>query len=166
MTQGASAGFSRCGRYRYWVRRCWDEGRPPVCWVMLNPSTADAVRDDPTIRRCRQFAAAWGYGGILVVNLFAYRASAPALLFGADDPIGPANDRHLRRAVAGAAQLVVAAWGCHGTFRGRDRAVLELLASCTGGVVCLGRTRNGQPRHPLYVRGNQPLERFVPAAGT
>lgn len=115
---------------------------------MLNPSTADAERDDPTIRRCASFARAWGLGGMTVVNLFALRATDPARLRRARDPIGRDNDRHIAEAAAGADRVVVA-WGVHGTLRDRDRAVLALLAGAR--PRCLGLTRGGHPRHPLYL---------------
>src|SRR5712664_2208515 len=86
-----SAGFSCCGLYRYWLRRHWDAELPPVCFVMLNPSTADAERDDPTIRRCCGFSRRWGYGGIVVVNLYAFRTSDPCCLRNAVHPVGPEN---------------------------------------------------------------------------
>ncbi len=114
---------------------------------MLNPSTADAERDDPTIRRCAGFARSWGFGGMTVVNLFALRATDPARLRRARDPVGRDNDRHI--AAAASAGLVVVAWGVHGRLGERDRAVLALLSGCRPG--CLGTTRGGHPRHPLYL---------------
>jgi hypothetical protein len=143
------ANFSRCGTYRYALRRCWDAARPPALIVGLNPSTADAERDDPTIRRCVRFARDWGFGGVVVGNLFAYRATRPAALRAAPAPVGPANDRWLR-ALTREAGIVVAAWGDDGRHGGRDRAVLRLL----GAAHCLGTTKAGAPRHPLYVRAD------------
>jgi hypothetical protein len=128
---------------------------------MLNPSTADAVRDDPTIRRCIGFAKAWGAGGMVVVNLFAYRASSPRILFAAEDPVGPQNDRHLLRVLSRAGQVVVAAWGSHGSYRDRDAEVLQLLMRRRIHIECLGRTADGQPRHPLYLPASQPLKVFT-----
>ena len=118
---------------------------------MLNPSTADARRDDPTIRRCMGFARLWGYSVLEVRNLFAWRATDPRELLTAPDPTGgPRGDRELQ-AVA-KADLVIAAWGARVPFA-RDREALALLGGCD--LKCLGRTRNGQPRHPLYVRGGR-----------
>lgn len=154
-----AAGFSRCGRYRYWLTRSWADG-PVVTWIMLNPSQADAVCNDPTIRRCIGFSCAWGYGALHVVNLFAYRASTPAELLAAADPIGRANDRHIAQAI-GVAGLVVVAWGCHGSHRDRDRAVLRLLKTNRRRGVCLGRTACGAPRHPLYVPAGRRVEAFA-----
>ena len=102
------ATFSRDRRYRYRLWRRWDRSRAVVAFVMLNPSTADAMHDDPTIRRCVGFARAWGFGGVDVVNLFALRATDTRALRKAADPIGPANDRHLRRAVRSAGLIVLA----------------------------------------------------------
>ncbi len=139
--------FDRTRRYRYRLWRRWGAGRP-VVFVMLNPSTADAERDDPTIRRCAGFARAWGFGGMTVVNLFALRATDPARLRRARDPVGRDNDHHIA-AAADVASLVVVAWGVHGALDRRDRAVLALLAGRR--PRCLGTTRGGHPRHPLYL---------------
>jgi len=150
-----SAGLSECGRYRYWLRRSWRQGGngKTLCWVMLNPSTADGLEDDPTIRRCMAFTRGWGYSVLTVRNLFALRAIDPAELRHADDPIGPDGDAELL--AARAADLVIVAWGASVPFC-RDRRALELLAGVP--LYCLGPTKAGQPRHPLYVRGNvQPI---------
>jgi hypothetical protein len=117
---------------------------------MLNPNRADGVRDDPTIRRCIGFARAWGFGRLWVVNLFGYRARDPRDLRVAADPIGPDNDRHVVRA-ARRGTIVVAAWGNAGAFGGRDREVIKLLRERARAIHCLGITRRGCPRHPLYL---------------
>lgn len=138
------------GLYRYRLWRVWDEGLPTCLFVMLNPSTADADRDDPTIRRCVGFAKAWGYGRLDVVNLYAYRATKPDELWSAGDPIGPRNDVVIADAMLDAIHVVVA-WGANtGPTTARDVAVLR-LAPHPRSIVCLGVTRSGQPRHPLYV---------------
>ena len=144
------AEFDSTGTYRYSLCREWDSLGPAVAFVMLNPSTADAVKDDPTIRRCANFARSWGYGSLEVVNLFAYRASAPGRLRQATDPIGPANDRYLLDAADRADSLIVA-WGVHGALMDRDLEVFGLLAGRRD-IYCLGFTQAGQPRHPLYMR--------------
>ena len=136
------ATFSRDRRYRYRLWRRWDHTRPVVVFVLLNPSTADARHDDPTIRRCLGFARRWGYGGIEVVNLFAYRATDPRVLRTLRDPVGRANRYHVRAALAQAA-LVVLAWGA--STEG-NRMIKVSHAHC------LGLTNAGQPRHPLYLR--------------
>lgn len=138
------AGLSADRRYRYWLSRTWGAERP-VTFVMLNPSTADAAVDDPTIRRCVRFAREWGYGGLRVVNLYAYRASRPETLFQADDPVGPYNDDHLRSAFADGG-LVVAAWGARARVE-RVRQVVSFAPVLTA----LAVTRSGQPGHPLYL---------------
>ena len=140
------AVLSRDGRYRYALRRVWDERARAVLFVGLNPSTADQRVDDPTIRRCMAFARDWGFGQLLVANLFAFRTSSPARLFGATEPIGPANDRWIRR-LARDARVTIVAWGNHGAFRARDAKVLELLDA----PHCLAINKSGQPKHPLYV---------------
>lgn len=150
MPPGAGALFDRSGRYRYRLWRRWAAGGAAVAFVMLNPSTADAAHDDPTIRRCGGFARAWGFAAMVVVNLFALRATDPARLRRARDPVGRDNDHHIAAAAAGCDHLVLA-WGAHGALGGRDRAVLALLAGRRPS--CLGLTRAGQPRHPLYLPG-------------
>lgn len=141
------AVFDPSGTYRYRLRRRWSRG-PAIAFVMLNPNQADAVVDDPTIRRCVGFARRWGYAAIEVTNLFAYRARHPRELRMADDPIGPENDRHIAAAAA-RADLVVCAWGGAGALEGRDREVRRILRRYR--TVCLGLTGGGMPRHPLYV---------------
>lgn len=144
------ARLSQCGVYRYELSRIWDETKPRVCWVMLNPSTADGEQDDPTIRRCRGFTTAWGYGGFDVVNLFALRATNPMALGEVDDPIGPDNDWTIK-CVASVATLVVAAWGPRGKYLGRDRYVAGALTEGGSTLHCIGTTKRGYPRHPLMM---------------
>lgn len=147
-----SAEISDCGRYRWWLRRSWDRGGngKAVCFVMLNPSTADAMIDDPTIRRCMGYAQRWGYSTLSVRNLFAYRATNPADLRGVADPEGgERGDMELQAAAT--ADLVICAWGAGGPFRKRDRRALELLAGKP--LHCLKVTKNGDPQHPLYLAG-------------
>lgn len=164
----SAAHLSDCGSYRYWLSRVWDDSKPSVCFVMLNPSTADASQDDPTIRRCLGFAKLWGGGALHVVNLFALRATNPGDLRRHPDPVGPFNDAAILTitasvpGVGGSAErlAVVAAWGAHGGYRGRDGAVLAKLRDKGIRTHCLGRTAAGQPRHPLYVRADQPLVPF------
>jgi len=152
-----SALLCGCGRHRYRLSRCWDASLPIICFVMLNPSTADAFQDDPTIRRCIGFARAWGYGGLQVVNLYSLRTPSPAELKKASQPNGPDHDALLLEAVAAAARAVVA-WGNHGD-RARVAAVLPRLRAAAGPVLCLGQTKTGAPRHPLYVpAATQPVD--------
>jgi hypothetical protein len=155
-----SAIISECGLYRYRLARTWDADLRPACFVMLNPSTADAFRDDPTIRRCVGFARRWGLGGIVVVNLFALRAADPRALLKATDPVGPDNDRHIA-AVAESAGATVVAWGAHPMAARRVEAVTSVLLDRAVFVSCLGTTGTGQPRHPLFVRADEMLRPFV-----
>lgn len=148
MPPEGGAVFDPSRRYRYRLWRRWADGGEVVAFVMLNPSTADARRDDPTIRRCGGFARAWGFAAMTVVNLFALRATDPARLRRARDPVGRDNDRHIL-AAAGGCDALVLAWGNAGALGGRDRAVLALLAGVR--TDCLGLTGAGQPRHPLYL---------------
>lgn len=152
-----AALFSPCRQYRYGLSRQWDASRPPAIWIMLNPSTADAFKLDPTIIRCRQFARDWGCGGLVVVNAFAHRSPVPTALRTVDDPVGPDNDRVIISVLcAGNTGPVIVAWGCDETLRrsGRGDRIVSLLH--TGGIEpqCLGKTKDGFPRHPLYVRGD------------
>jgi hypothetical protein len=156
-----SAVFDRSGRYRYALERRWAPGGERVAFVLLNPSSADAERDDPTIRRCMGFARAWGCAALEVVNLFAWRATRPAELRRAGAPVGARNDAHLLRA-ARAASRVVLAWGMHGELAGRGAAVQRLLAEAGASLHCLGYTQGGQPRHVLYLPRATPLRPCLP----
>lgn len=144
----SSAILSDCGKYRYRLDREWEISRSKVTFLMLNPSTADASEDDPTIRRCIGFAKAWGYGGLIVGNLFALRSTEPKALYSHVDPVGPDNDKHLH-AIAQSSVEIVCAWGTHGIFKGRDRIVYNMLELCN--LSALKVTAAGHPGHPLYI---------------
>lgn len=152
------AVISPDGTYRYQLLRRWQKGSSVVAFVMLNPSTADAEVDDPTIRRCIGFARAWGHDAMVVVNLFGYRATQPSELTGAGDPVGPDNDRHIKVATA-QAERIICAWGAHPLASERLEAVRALLPA---EVECLGLTASGQPRHPLYLPAAVRPHRFNP----
>src|SRR4051794_33028496 len=147
-----NAVISICGRYRYLLTRQVGPGLCTATFIMLNPSTADATNNDPTIRRCIGFARQWGCGQLVVLNLFAMRATDPADMKLADDPVGPENkdwfDRTLRDQDDGP---VVCAWGVHGEHRGQDLTVLGWLKSYGIRPLALGVTRDGHPKHPLYL---------------
>jgi hypothetical protein len=147
------ATISRCGNYRYDLRRLWSRG-PEVVWILLNPSKADAQIDDPTIRKCIGFSKRWGYGGMRVVNLFAFRATCPDDLFAAADPIGPRNNKILRSA---STSDCIVAWGNHGNHRNR---AAEVLATLQGRLDCLGVTNLGQPKHPVRLAYATPRQIF------
>lgn len=144
-----TAVLSDDGTYRYVLSRRWGPG-PGAVFVMLNPSTADATVDDPTIRRCIGFARAWGLKALLVVNLYALRSPDPALLWTAPDAVGPDNDHWLKRELVLADHIgspVIAAWGAHARAD-RVRAVMALPGADR--FQCLARNKDGSPKHPLY----------------
>lgn len=158
----SGAAISECGLYRYHLWRIWDDERPILCFVMLNPSTADAFDDDPTIRRCLGFAKRDGYGGISVRNLFALRSTDPSALLRAVDPVGPDNPKHLLacRNVSLMTRLV-AAWGkLPGGKAMRSRAQNSINYVRMNDPHCLGRNADGSPRHPLYLRADTKIERW------
>ena len=154
--------FSSCGRWRFILTRNWDLTRPVLVFIMLNPSVASAERDDPTVKRCIEFARAWGYGGIVVVNLFALVSSDPKALpayYGEHRlPEAPSDADELRHVVGQCnGRRVVAAWGAHKVIAktGRDKLVLDALAGRR--IYCIG-PRDKFPPHPLYRRGDLRLE--------
>lgn len=158
--ESSGANFSEDGVYRYALWRLWGENvvtpHNRLTWIMLNPSSANEVEDDPTIRRCQSFARAWGHSGVYIVNLFAYRSTDPKKLRKVADPVGPKNNMVILSSVLHSSR-VVAAWGIHGSLLARADKVMDLLAPhCS--LLCLGRTKGGQPRHPLYLRQNTVLE--------
>lgn len=161
-----AAGISDCENYRYWLTREW--GHPHDCdpntlvWIMLNPSTADGLSDDPTIRKCIGFARQWGYRGFRVINLFAFRATHPRELLSAIDPIGGGHQECQYALIASTAKVVVA-WGANGTLRRRGADVVDRLTRRGLTLHCLGRTANGQPRHPLMLPYSTPLEIYAPS---
>jgi len=146
------ATMSPCGRYRYDLTRRWAEGDFAL-WVMLNPSTADAAIDDPTIRRCIDFTRRAGLDAAVVVNLYALRSPNPADLLSHPSPIGPRNDETIR-ALAARAALAIAAWGAHRAATPRVVPVMNLIRRS---MLCLGETRSGAPAHPLYRPAGGPL---------
>lgn len=179
-TAGPPGGavLSSCGLYRYALWRFWEgshqtDAHRAVVFIGLNPSTADASQDDPTIRRCRRFAREWGYPGMIMLNLFAYRATDPGMMKafsrGGGDVVGPENDQilqHYNQQILcstkpftqnepGRSGLVVFAWGVDGEFMGRGAAVAAMFNEGH----CLGKTKMGLPRHPLFVPARQRPER-------
>jgi len=155
----SDAVISDCGKYRYRLSRTWGDEKPAV-FVMLNPSTADASEDDPTIRRCIGFAQKWGCGGLVVVNLFAYRATSPKDMISATNPVGTNNSLWVLKA-AQHAQFVVCAWGANGTHQNQDAKIIECLRRCfKTHIYCLGTTKGGQPKHPLYLSANTELQPY------
>jgi|SRR5579871_13114 len=154
----SSAIISTCGIYRYELRRVWDDSLPPYVSGMLNPSTADAELDDATITRNRRRALATGFGSLIVWNLGAGRATDPKVWKALPDPIGPENDVHIRRILVECRDrrgVAVVGWGNHGTFMKRDKIVSRIAHEVGVELFCLGKTKLGQPRHPLYVTNAQ-----------
>lgn len=154
------AVVSPCGAYRYSLWRRWGEEAFGPLWIMLNPSTADASVDDPTIRRCVGFSRSWGYSSMVVANVFAYRATKPSDLAPAEergiDIVGPENRERLANLIRYRTGPVVAAWGANSDGELPRELAVELGAD----LYCLGLTNSGRPRHPLYVRGDAELVPF------
>jgi hypothetical protein len=157
----SGATFSPCRTYRYALWRRWDMFDDRFMAIIgLNPSTADERDDDPTIRRCIGFAKREGFGGIVMLNLFAYRTKSPSIMKRAADPIGPDNDRIImgydRKGF-----MIVGVWGADGHFMGRADEVRKLINQP---IYCFGLTKSGQPLHPLYLRADTPLVRIEEAS--
>jgi hypothetical protein len=162
-----SAIISDCGLYRYEARRIWDDSLPPYVSGMLNPSIADHEIDDPTVIRNWRRAEVNGCGSLIVWNLGAGRATDPNDWKAMGDPIGPQNDWHIRRILTECRErsgIAVVGWGAHGSFMGRDRKALSIAADVGVTFRCLGTTKDGQPRHPLYIANAQPLVEWRRAA--
>lgn len=146
----SGARFSACRRWRTLLWRRWDAALPIANFLMLNPSTADEAVLDPTCARARDYVERWGYGALLVTNVFAWRATDPGEMKVARDPVGKGNDAAIL-AAASDAQIVVCAWGNHARHLGRSRAVLELLRGAGVALHALRLNANGEPAHPLYL---------------
>lgn len=153
----SGAKFSCCDVYRYslWRRPQWSGYERQVMFIGLNPSTADAIVDDPTIRRCRGFMESFGMASMIMCNAYAFRATDPADMLAAEFPVGSYNDQSLADCSRQAA-LVIAAWGNHITSE-RQLEVCELIQKP---VMCLGKNKNGTPKHPLYLSKETQCERF------
>ncbi|SDJ26441.1 DUF1643 domain-containing protein [Salimicrobium halophilum] len=154
--------ISECENYRYWLERSWEqEGskEEELLFVLLNPSTADDKTDDPTIRKLRGFTSRWGYRKFKVVNLYALRSSKPDVLKADHSPVGAENDYWLKR-LLGEHRTIVCAWGNHADKR-RVQYFRGLADELGVSLLCLGKTKQGQPRHPLYLPYDQKLETYV-----
>ena len=150
---GAESGaqFSPDRLYRYVLWRTWNESTLPLIFLMLNPSTADARHNDPTVERCEQRARRWGAGGLVVVNLFAYRSTDPDELMKVADPVGPENDQAILAAAYSGGCELIAGWGNVGKLGGRADAVVRLLRRAHVRIHALAVNQDGSPKHPLYV---------------
>jgi len=144
-----SATFSPCRRYRYSLSRIWNPDKPYCFFCLLNPSTADQNQNDPTVSRCMRFASDWGYGGLMVGNLFAFRATDPKQMKSFYASIGPENNKYLME-MSECSGITVAAWGVHGNHLNRARQTLPLLSR----IHYLELTKDGIPKHPLYLKAN------------
>lgn len=153
-----SAIISECGKYRYALKRGVEKPERVMMWVMLNPSTADSTVDDPTIRKCMEFAKRNGHDAIVVVNLYAFRSTDPNVLTRTEYYIGPDNDKHID-AISQMSNVntCVIAWGAHRVAAWRAKHVIEMLDKHFINPMCLGQTKDGSPKHPLYVPYAQPL---------
>lgn len=149
----STAIFSEDKLYRYQLSRLWDIHDPVVNWIMLNPSTADEFQDDPTVAKTQKFAKQWGYGKVIVTNIFAYRATDPKDMKACAEPVGAENDDYIEKAAL-ESDLIVCAWGNHGEYLNRSKQVLDRLLNLPVDNIalwCLNVNKSGQPQHPLYV---------------
>lgn len=142
--------LSECETYRYQLWRIWDESKPKVLFIMLNPSTADADIDDPTIRRCIGFAKSWGYGGLFVGNIFAYRSTEPKGLFEADDAVGVDNNYHLEQ-MSEKCEIAVCAWG-NSPIVNKMNTTHKPLKNVRIPLHYIELSKDGTPKHPLYLK--------------
>jgi hypothetical protein len=162
-SERAGADFSACRTWRYALWRFWGAGRRTIAFVGLNPSTADETQDDPTIRRCLGFARRWGFDGLYMLNAYAFRATDPRIMRAAPDPVGPANDEALAYRTTHCERIVVC-WGVHAD-PARVRRILAPGVLGDRTVHCLGRTKDGAPKHPLYLpAATDPVVFHVPVA--
>ena len=154
------ATISDCGQYRYLLSRSWDSALQRALFIMLNPSTADAEIDDATIRSCIRLCKAWGGGGFEVVNLFGWRATNPKELLISDDPVGPHNDDIAKMAI-NRCDVVICAWGQNKVMGPlRPKQMRDLVLSQRPTAFCLGITKGGHPKHPLYLKTETPLQTY------
>ncbi|MBF0622625.1 MAG: DUF1643 domain-containing protein [Magnetococcales bacterium] len=145
--------FSDCLRYRYTLKISWDNQKPLCNFLMLNPSTADEIKNDPTVERAERYARHWEYGALMVTNIFAFRATDPKEMKSVSDPVGVFNDQAIVESAQNA-RLTVCAWGNHGSHINRSKAVVNLLKTAGIDMRCLTLTKAGEPGHPLYLRKN------------
>jgi len=157
----AGARFSRCRRWRTLLWRRWDKSKPTANFLMLNPSTADEFKLDPSCTRARNYAERWGYGAVVITNIFAWRSTDPEGMRKVKDPIGRGNDRAILQAAREAA-IVVCAWGNHGSHLGRGEQVMEMLLHHHLPIHFLRLNSGGDPAHPLYLPGEPTPALFLP----
>ena len=153
------AQYSDCEQYRYALTRVWELETSQVVFVMLNPSTATEVQNDPTVERCERRARTLGFGGFQVINIFAWRSTDPKKMRVAKDPIGPDNDKTIMKACRWGDQII-AAWGTHGSHLNRGSEVEKILRKSNKPIFHLGLSKGGHPKHPLYIAYAQKLEKW------
>jgi hypothetical protein len=158
-TTPSGALFSRCRRWRYLLWRRWDDSKPVANFLMLNPSTADELKLDPSCTRARNYAERWGYGALIVTNIFGWRATDPKVMKSVKDPVGRGNDAAIL-AAARASRVVVCAWGNHGLHLDRAARVTGLLRAAGVNLHALRVNACGEPAHPLYLPGTLRATRF------
>ena len=155
----STAVYSDCEKYRYMLTRTWDVDGRKALFIMLNPSTATEVQNDPTVERCERRARALGFGAFRVTNIFAWRDTDPRMMRAASDPVGPENDAAIIESCPWADQII-AAWGAHGEHLDRGAIVERALRGTGAPVFHLGLTKAGHPKHPLYISYTQQPERW------
>ena len=146
----SQAVYSDCEKYRYLLTRTWNPAGRKALFVMLNPSTATEVQNDPTVERCERRSRTLGFGSFRVTNIFAWRDTDPKKMRAAKEPIGPQNDASILESCSWADQII-AAWGTHGVFLDRGAAVEKLLRTSGQPIYHLGLSKDGHPKHPLYI---------------
>ncbi len=147
----SSARYSPCEVYRYTLQRVWEPEKPIIAFIGLNPSTATEVENDPTVRRCIGYAISWGYGGMRMLNAFGLRSTDPKGLKRIDDPVGPGNDTWIKKMTKDSA-LTVACWGTHAELNSRHQEIVDMFRRADRPLHCLGVTKAGFPKHPLYLK--------------
>ena len=151
----SNAVFSEDYAYRYVLWRIWDESKPKINFIGLNPSTADEIKDDATMRRCKRFAIEWGYGGFYMTNLFAFKATYPEDLKRAKDPVGRDNLKWILD-IKNLCDVSVFVWGVNGNYLNQDKVVLDLISD----GFCIDISKDGYPKHPLYLKANLRLKKY------
>ena len=151
-----NAILSEDRKYRYVLSRIWDETKPKVMIIGLNPSTADETEDDPTIGRCISFSKSWGYGGVYMLNLFAFRATQPKDMFNAENPIGLENNSYIE-IYSKKVEKIVCAWGNHGTYKNRGNEIREKFDK----LFYLTLNQTGEPAHPLYLKSELVPKKWI-----
>ncbi len=141
------ADFSKCRKYRYTLWRIWNLNKPKVMFIGLNPSTADEINNDPTVTRCINYSKLWGYGGMYMMNIFAFRTTYPSELKKSTNPIGIDNDYWIKK-VSKSVDKCIGAWGNDGDFLDRSKEIIKLIPQ----LYCLKINNSGEPSHPLYLK--------------